>query len=349
MRAFDELGPALLADHAGVPAGGAVFEPALPTPPLRVHGRDPAEPEGQESARWISETESRLLAMLDGRASGRELSARIGLEEAKILSGSSGWSASAWRVTGAAGGQAVGPRGHAGRVRRPVCRAGPSRVDRPGPGRVAPGRARSCQAAGRGGGADPPAGAAGGRGGPVPAAAPGPPRAVAPRLQLAARLLAAGLFGALVVLATWRPLAVPLPFPWQEAERGQIEKARRTALVLAMDRVARAHFLLEAVPERARQLPRSRAPRQDPARPVRLPLGVPAGPGRLLADPARSGRSAGRSGGQQGDPGDFLLDPEFLAFDEATKVAPSSSSTDRGWRPRGFGPSWNISAPILVR
>jgi hypothetical protein len=323
MRAFDELGPALLADHAGVPAPEAVFEPALPTPPFRVHGRDPAEPEGQESARWISETESRLLAMLDGRASGRELSARIGLEEAKILFG-------LFRLerVGLARERARPAARPSAPAATPVASAAPSAAP-VRPASIAPAPVASPQAVP--GAARPLAAAAEPIrrperlevGGPVPAAAPGPPRAVAPRLQLAARLLAAGLFGALVVLATWRPLAVPLPFPWQEAERGQIEKARRTALVLAMDRVARAHFLLEGrYPDGLDsfldlgllgRIPRDPSGYRWEYRPG--PVGyslTPLGPDGPLADLAVN----------EGIPGDFLLDPEFLAFDEATKVAP---------------------------
>lgn len=324
MRAFDELGPALLADHAGVPAPEAVFEPALPMPPFRVHGRDPEEPEGQESARWISDAEARLLAMLDGRASGRELAARIGLEEAKTLFG-------LFRL------ERVGLARERARpaVRPPAPAAPPATSAAPSaapvrPGSIAAPAPVASPQAGPGTSRPPAAAAEPIRrpervevGSPLPAAVPRPQRTAAPRLQLAARLLATGLFGALVLLAAWRPLALPLPFPWQELERSQIEKARRTALVLAMDRVARAHFLLEGrYPDGLDsfldlgllgRIPRDPSGYRWEYRPG--PVGyslTPLGPDGPLADLAVN----------EGIPGDFLLDPEFLAFDEATKVAP---------------------------
>lgn len=323
MRALDELGSSLLADNAGLPAPEAVFEPALPMPAFRVHGRDPEEQGGLESALWISEAESRLLAMLDGRASGRELAGRTGLEEAKTLFG-------LFRL------ERVGLARE--RPRAAARTPGPAAVPTPAPP-VAPAGAATPPpaAAPRPVPAQPPAVAAGTT---EPARRPERPErpelqvvpppvlplrrpAGAPRLQLGARLLAGGLAAGLIALAWVRPLAVPLPFPWLEAERAQLEKMQRTARVLAVDRVARAHFLLEGrYPDGLEsfldlgllgRIPRDPSGYSWEYRPG--PVGyslTPLGPDGPLAELAVN----------EGIPGDFLLDPEFLAFDEATKVAP---------------------------
>lgn len=316
LRAFEEIGSLLITDTSELPSPEAIFERVQPVPSFRVHGRDPEDDEGRDTSPWISEPESRLLAMLDGRSTGTDLATRSGVDESRVVF-------ALFRLS----------------------RSGLARVRVSAPVRpaVAPQPAVAAPSAGVASPAPlaPPAVHVPAR--PTPAAAAVEPvrrvereesaftippaavvrPAVAPRLRLAFRFVALALSVGLAVFVWRSPRSTALPFPWQEGDRAQVEKAQRTSLVLAMDRAARAHFLLEGrYPDGLQgflalgllgRIPHDPSGYRWEYRPG--PVGyslTPIGPEGPLADLAVN----------EGIPGDFLLDPEFLAVDEASKVAP---------------------------
>ena len=307
VRAFEELGPALLPEAGGLPTAEAVFEPALPMPAFKVLGRDGEGPEGAGRAHWVSEADARLLAMLDGRTSGRELALR---------SGTRGVQGPAQPVPGVArrAGPGAGPGG------RPA--AGAAFTPAPAPAR----RFRSGSAAG--GSGSPRRGAAAGRAvvrahevrqEPPPRVRP----TAAPRLRMVVRMVTAGFSLALALLLAAHPRTAPLPFPWQEATasswkrssgrlwcwpwigwRGPISCSK--AGIRTDSTVSSVWGCCASVPK-------------DPSG---RPWEYRAGRSGYSLTPLGADGPVAELAVNEGIPGDFLLDPEFLAFDEATKAAP---------------------------
>jgi hypothetical protein len=145
-----------------------------------------------------------------------------------------------------------------------------------------------------------------------------------PSLAWTGRLLAA----ALVVLAIASLLrfsdALMLPFPWQERERGDLIRERRSALYLKIDHAAKTWFLLKgSFPDRLEDLVAagllSAADLKDPQG---HPILYVASEDSYTLEPVESGRPVLGAETSEAITGNFLLDPEFLKLSNESTAQP---------------------------
>jgi len=151
-----------------------------------------------------------------------------------------------------------------------------------------------------------------------------PRPAAPPSLAWVGRLLAA----ALAVLAFAALLRVSdvlvLPFPWQERERGDLIRERRSALYLKIDHAAKTWFLLKgSFPDRLEDLV---AAGLLAAADLRDPQGHPllyvAREDSYTLEPVENGKPILGAETSEAITGNFLLDPEFLKLSGESTAPP---------------------------
>ncbi len=128
-----------------------------------------------------------------------------------------------------------------------------------------------------------------------------------------------------VVGLLWlQPLALSLPFPWQEAQREVFSKQQRKIAYFKIDRALKTQVLFTG------QLPDDLGALIEggllPAAELRDPggnlLGYQAGDGRYRLAPQRGGSELTRLGTTEAITGNFILDPEFFSAKAAAEEAP---------------------------
>ncbi|MEM6794597.1 MAG: DUF4388 domain-containing protein [Acidobacteriota bacterium] len=134
-------------------------------------------------------------------------------------------------------------------------------------------------------------------------------------LDWAAIALAAALLMAIGLALSQRPLALLLPFPWQDKSLATAERQVREAQYRRIDRAARTYFLLEArYPEELSDLEAAGAldehDLEDPA--GHLMNYSTDGVSYSIAL-QRDGREIEGLGTTEGITGDFFVDPQFLS------------------------------------
>jgi hypothetical protein len=139
--------------------------------------------------------------------------------------------------------------------------------------------------------------------------------AAAPARPVVPRLLAAG-FALLIVLAVvFRPVAVLLPFPWQERERDALAQDLRSSLYVKIDQAAKTSFLLAGrFPADLESLVEAgllaRADLRDPqGRALRYEPGEES----YTLQPFEAGKPVAGTETSEAVTGNFLLDPGILS------------------------------------
>ena len=121
---------------------------------------------------------------------------------------------------------------------------------------------------------------------------------------------------ALLLFLVREPLRLALPFPWQGAERADVERELFASAHRRLDRAAKVHFLTEGqFPETLAQLVERRLlSGRDLADPVGRRLRWSSRAGIYDLAPTVGGEVAAELGVTEGVTGNFLLDPEFLGL-----------------------------------
>jgi hypothetical protein len=148
--------------------------------------------------------------------------------------------------------------------------------------------------------------------------------AAPPSLAWAGRLLAAVL-AVLAIAALLRfSDALMLPFPWQERERGDLIRERRSALYLKIDHAAKTWFLLKgSFPDRLEDLAASGLlSTADLKDPQGHPILYVASEDSYTLEPVESGKPVLGAETSEAITGNFLLDPEFLKLSNESTVQP---------------------------
>ncbi|HYO15166.1 MAG TPA: hypothetical protein VE685_18375, partial [Thermoanaerobaculia bacterium] len=147
----------------------------------------------------------------------------------------------------------------------------------------------------------------------------------APASQGIAGKAMGSLLAALLLAAVWiAPNAMLLPFPWQESERNALARDQRASLYLKIDRAAKTFFLLEGrFPDRLGELvDAGLLVSADLRDPLGLPLQYFASEESYSLRPLRDGNPVEGEETTEAITGNFLLDPEFLAFSPESTQAP---------------------------
>jgi hypothetical protein len=148
--------------------------------------------------------------------------------------------------------------------------------------------------------------------------------AAPPSLAWAGRLLAAVL-AVLAIAALLRfSDALMLPFPWQERERGDLIRERRSALYLKIDHAAKTWFLLKgSFPDRLEDLAASGLlSTADLKDPQGHPILYVASEDSYTLEPVESGKPVLGAETSEAITGNFLLDPEFLKLSNESTAQP---------------------------
>lgn len=172
----------------------------------------------------------------------------------------------------------------------------------------------------------------------VPATAPAEPASAGPFIKMKVEAPAAApasqgiagkamgsLLAALLLTVLWiAPNALLLPFPWQETERHALAREQRASLYLKIDRAAKTFFLLEGrFPDRPGELvDAGLLVPADLIDPLGLPLQYAASEESYTLRPLRNGKPLEGEETTEAITGNFLLDPEFLAFSPESAQAP---------------------------
>ncbi len=138
--------------------------------------------------------------------------------------------------------------------------------------------------------------------------------------RLVVGLLALALVGLVVGVVRRLPQAVPLPFPWQQAERGTLVRNQRESLYNKIDRAAKTAFLRDGrFPDRLSQLAESGllSP-ADLVDPDGEPLRYTAREDSYLLQAVAAGQPVADSEVSESIAGNFLLDPNLLQNHDPT-------------------------------
>jgi Domain of unknown function (DUF4388) len=145
-----------------------------------------------------------------------------------------------------------------------------------------------------------------------------------PSLAWVGRLLAAVL--AVLAIASLLRFsdALMLPFPWQERERGDLIRERRSALYLKIDHAAKTWFLLKgSFPDRLEDLVAARLlSAADLKDPQGHPILYVASEDSYTLEPVEGGRPVLGAETSEAITGNFLLDPEFLKLSSEATAQP---------------------------
>jgi len=140
-------------------------------------------------------------------------------------------------------------------------------------------------------------------------------RAEVPRLQRwIVAALALGLAALLVVVVRRAPEALPLPFPWQQGERGAFLRNQRESLFNKIDGAAKTAFLRDGrFPDRLVQLRDSGllSP-ADVLDPRGEPLLYSAREDSYNLQATEAGRPLGEGEARESIAGNFFLDPTLV-------------------------------------
>lgn len=275
LRAVEKLG-----DRAGLPGPlpslEAVYRVVPPRGPVQVFGQDG---DGLEAGIWLDARQAAFLSRIDGRTSAAEIARTMGLSKGQALH-------TLYRLTrydlaettGKGGGKpTTGGPGLAGPGSQapqplstdsipfaddeppastpppggtiPFADEEPARADTPSPSTFAP--ATPAPAPPR---PAPPRNDPAPR--PTPATAESPsvdpaPERPAPAVGQTVVEWVGPALAAILLVATFlflfqRPVALLLPFPWQDTPRSTVERQLRQSLFQRIDRGARTYFLMEA-------------------------------------------------------------------------------------------------------
>ncbi|MCP4657704.1 MAG: DUF4388 domain-containing protein [bacterium] len=323
IRALETLG-----ERSGVPGSvprfDAVYRPVPPRGPVHVLGRDG---DGSVGGIWITEPQELFLKKIDGRTSAVAIAKAGGygryqalfclhqLLENDLIQISTAAprpaaAESAWAT------QSVEPVAPVPAV------AGPAGVEEqvepeiftpPSTGEIAPARAKVSK---------PPVQARPARDAEVQKLAI-PPAATALQPWIGT-CLAALLLVLLGLVLVRRPASYLQPFPWQENQRSTVERQLRQALFLKIDRATRSYFLMEAhYPDTLQELVGfgllSPEDLEDPGgHSLRYSPDTESYQSYKI-DVLVKGKALDGLGTSEATTGDFFLDPQFIAPDEATE------------------------------
>jgi hypothetical protein len=132
--------------------------------------------------------------------------------------------------------------------------------------------------------------------------------------RLVPPLLGAGLAVLLVATLLSYPVALMLPFPWQDGERAAVGETQRTSLYLKIDRAAKTHFLLEgSFPDGLSRLAAlGLLSAQDLRDTQGRALQYSPGEESYTIQPLEKGGPVPGEAATEAITGNFLIDPEFL-------------------------------------
>jgi len=308
IRAIEELG-----ERGGIqgaiPKLDALYRQVPPAGELRVLGSDG---DGTGNALWVTPAQSELMARMDGQTSAVAAARELGLDRyqaAYALHRLVHQDLLEYRGEATQPSPAVRP---VASKRRPQPASAPPAPGAPPESPPPPLRAEVFT--------PPPPGAAPAHradvGLGVEDEAPSHPAIRGP--SVVQRWVGPGL-GALLTLVlaltlAFRPEAYLLPFPWQDTQRGTVERQLRQALFTKIDRAAKAYFLVQAhYPDALQELVDlgllSPADLRDPAGHT---LAYSTDEVSYRIDVVEDGEPIEGLGSTEAITGDFLLDPQWL-------------------------------------